>query len=72
LIPGCRTICPLIGSRSPLMIDISVDLPSPLRPIRQTRSPGSICTLTPSSTSPLPKFICTSRRLNNAIDSTSF
>ncbi len=40
--PGCRQISPASGSASPSTSFSSVDLPAPLRPIRQTRSPASI------------------------------
>ena len=37
---GCRNRVPLSGSTSPATILSNVDLPEPLRPTRQTRSPG--------------------------------
>ena len=38
--PGCTKRLPLSGSTRPAAIFSSVDLPEPLRPIRQTRSLG--------------------------------
>jgi len=38
----CRVISPRSGSSSPPISFKVVDLPAPLRPIRQTRSPASI------------------------------
>jgi len=45
---------PLSGFTSPVMTRMIVDLPVPLRPTRQTRSPGSIWRSTPSSSSGPP------------------
>src|ERR1700759_5513547 len=46
---------PLSGSTSPAAILSSVDLPEPLRPIRQTRSPGETDNSTPDSKGVPPK-----------------
>ena len=43
-------------------------MPSPLRPSRQTRSPGSICNSTWSSRRGPPKARLTFRKLNNAMN----
>src|SRR6185437_4573359 len=47
--PGCTKRLPLSGSTSPAAIFNSVDLPEPLRPIRQTRSAGDTDSSTPVS-----------------------
>ena len=47
--PALASTSPASGASSPATIRSSVDLPAPLRPIRQTRSPGSIAKLASSS-----------------------
>ena len=54
------------GVSSPLISFSRVDLPVPLRPIRQSRSPGSSCRLMPSSSGGPPKATLTLRKLINA------
>src|SRR6185312_9617895 len=53
--PGCTKRLPESGSTSPAAIFSSVDLPEPLRPIRQTRSDGDTDNSTPDSSGVPPK-----------------
>ena len=53
--PGCTKRLPLSGSTRPAAIFSSVDLPEPLRPIRQTRSPGDTDSSTPDNSGVPPK-----------------
>src|ERR1700741_873527 len=53
--PGCTKRLPLSGSTRPAAIFSSVDLPEPLRPIRQTRSDGDTLSSTPASNGAPPK-----------------
>ncbi len=48
-----NVIRPARGGVSPRMERISVDLPEPFDPSRQVMRPGSIASVTPSSTSAL-------------------
>src|SRR3981081_2892562 len=47
--PGCTKRLPLSGSTRPAAIFSSVDLPEPLRPIRQTRSSAETDSSTPDN-----------------------
>src|SRR6185312_13112051 len=47
--PGCTKRLPPSGSTRPAAIFSSVDLPEPLRPIRQTRSPDDTDNSTPDN-----------------------
>src|SRR3954467_7377016 len=47
--PGCTKRLPPSGSTVPAAIFSSVDLPGPLRPIRQTRSPDDTDSSTPDN-----------------------
>ena len=49
----CFTTAPLLGSSSPAMIRICVDLPAPLTPTRPMRSPVFTSQVTSRSTSPV-------------------
>ena len=69
LSPCWRKISPPSGSISPLISFSSVDLPVPLRPIRQSRSPASSCRLIPSSSGGPPKATLTFRKLISAMES---
>ena len=63
--PGCAPDHAAVGHDArPSTIRSSVDLPAPLRPIRQTRSPGSIWKLAPSSSGSDAKAIETSSKLS--------
>src|SRR5580704_10613074 len=53
--PGCTKRLPLSGSTRPAAIFRSVDLPEPLRPIRQTRSETDTDNSTPASNGVPPK-----------------
>src|SRR5665647_568343 len=53
--PGCTKRLPLSGSTRPAAIFSSVDLPEPLRPIRQTRSPADTDSSTPDNSGVPPK-----------------
>src|SRR6266704_2722609 len=53
--PGCTKRLPLSGSTRPAAIFSSVDLPEPLRPIRQTRSPCDTDNSTPDNSGVPPK-----------------
>src|SRR6266567_3702230 len=53
--PGCTKRLPLSGSTRPAAILSSVDLPEPLRPIRQTRSPDDTDNSTPDNSGVPPK-----------------
>src|SRR3954454_23343824 len=53
--PGCTKRLPPSGSTRPAAILSSVDLPEPLRPIRQTRSPVETDNSTPASNGVPPK-----------------
>ena len=53
--PGCTKRLPLSGSTRPAAIFSSVDLPEPLRPIRQTRSPDDTDNSTPDNSGVPPK-----------------
>src|SRR6185312_12126715 len=53
--PGCTKRLPLSGSTRPAAIFSSVDLPEPLRPIRQTRSAGDTESSTPDNSGVPPK-----------------
>src|SRR5215475_14055119 len=53
--PGCTKRLPRSGSTRPAAILSSVDLPEPLRPIRQTRSDGDTVSSTPDSSGVPPK-----------------
>src|SRR5262249_34040707 len=53
--PGCTKRLPLSGSTRPAAILSSVDLPEPLRPIRQTRSAGDTESSMPVSSGVPPK-----------------
>src|SRR5450631_4900264 len=58
--PGCTKRLPLSGSTLPAAIFKSVDLPEPLRPIRQTRSPDETDSSTPDNSGVPPKVSLTS------------
>src|SRR6266576_2223466 len=60
--PGCTKRLPLSGSTVPAAIFSSVDLPEPLRPIRQTRSDCDTDSSTPDNSGVPPKVsaICLS------------
>ena len=65
-LPGCRVMLPPSAHRLPSIIFISVDLPAPLRPSRQSRSPGSMCRRRPSSRGRAPNaraMSCRDRRV---------
>src|SRR5580698_3388665 len=53
--PGCTKRLPLSGSTRPAAIFNSVDLPEPLRPIRQTRSADETDNSTPDNNGVPPK-----------------
>src|ERR1700761_3821613 len=53
--PGCTKRLPLSGSTRPAAILSNVDLPEPLRPIRQTRSEADTDNSTPASNGVPPK-----------------
>src|SRR5215470_11561944 len=53
--PGCTKRLPPSGSMRPAAIFSSVDLPEPLRPIRQTRSDGETESSTPDRSGVPPK-----------------
>src|SRR5436309_1906453 len=53
--PGCTKRLPLSGSTSPAAIFSNVDLPEPLRPIRQTRSACDTDNSTPDNSGVPPK-----------------
>src|ERR1700676_4950196 len=53
--PGCTKRLPLSDSTRPAAIFSSVDLPEPLRPIRQTRSPVDTDSSTPDNSGVPPK-----------------
>src|ERR1700733_6576813 len=53
--PGCTKRLPLSGSTRPAAIFSSVDLPEPLRPIRQTRSACDTDSSTPDNSGVPPK-----------------
>src|SRR4051812_33073326 len=53
--PGCTKRLPPSGSTRPAAILSSVDLPEPLRPIRQTRSPCDTDNSTPDNSGVPPK-----------------
>src|ERR1035437_1571097 len=53
--PGCTRCLPLSVSTGPAAIFRSVDLPEPLRPIRQTRSPADTDSSTPDNSGVPPK-----------------
>src|SRR6266481_6135507 len=53
--PGCTKRLPLSGSTRPAAIFSSVDLPEPLRPIRQTRSACDTDNSTPDNSGVPPK-----------------
>src|ERR1700688_3557000 len=53
--PGCTKRLPLSGSTVPAAIFNSVDLPEPLRPIRQTRSAADTDSSTPDNSGVPPK-----------------
>src|ERR1700678_2047968 len=53
--PGCTKRMPLSGSTRPAAIFSSVDLPEPLRPIRQTRSAVDTDNSTPDNSGVPPK-----------------
>jgi len=53
--PGCTKRLPLSGSTRPAAILSIVDLPEPLRPIRQTRSDCDTDSSTPDSSGVPPK-----------------
>src|ERR1700704_6948699 len=53
--PGCTKRLPPSGSMIPAAILSSVDLPEPLRPIRQTRSPCDTDNSTPDNSGVPPK-----------------
>src|ERR1700710_2703343 len=53
--PGCTKRLPLSGSTRPAAIFNSVDLPEPLRPIRQTRSADDTDSSTPDNSGVPPK-----------------
>src|SRR5882757_9938862 len=53
--PGCRKRLPESGSTRPATILSSVDLPEPLRPIRQTRSDCDTDNSTPANSGVPPK-----------------
>ena len=67
---GWRQTVPESGVSSALRIFNSVDLPVPLRPIIDTRSRGSICSATPSSSGRWPKAIDTPSNETRGISST--
>jgi len=60
--PDGRKTSPVSGFISPAMTFMRVDLPAPLRPSRQTRSPGSIWKLIFSRIAGPPKWRLTSSR----------
>src|SRR5918993_374569 len=53
--PGCTKRLPPSDSTRPAAIFKSVDLPEPLRPIRQTRSPADTDSSTPDNSGVPPK-----------------
>src|SRR5437016_10868068 len=53
--PGCTKRLPLSGSTNPAAIFSSVDLPEPLRPIKQTRSAEDTDSSTPDNSGVPPK-----------------
>src|SRR6187431_3132700 len=53
--PGCTKRLPPSGSTMPAAILSNVDLPEPLRPIRQTRSPDDTDSSTPDNSGVPPK-----------------
>src|SRR3954449_3123075 len=53
--PGCTKRLPLSGSTRPAAIFNSVDLPEPLRPIKQTRSAEDTDSSTPDNSGMPPK-----------------
>src|SRR4249919_454752 len=53
--PGCTKRLPPSASTMPAAIFKSVDLPEPLRPIRQTRSPADTDNSTPDNNGVPPK-----------------
>src|SRR5258705_3906873 len=53
--PGCTKRLPLSGSTRPAAIFNSVDLPEPLRPIKQTRSADDSDSSTPDNSGVPPK-----------------
>src|SRR5260370_21544155 len=53
--PGCTKRLPLSGSTRPAAIFNSVDLPEPLRPIKQTRSAEDTDSSTPDKSGVPPK-----------------
>src|SRR5258706_475217 len=53
--PGCTKRLPLSGSTRPAAIFNSVDLPEPLRPIKQTRSAEDTDSSTPDNSGVPPK-----------------
>src|SRR6516164_4333985 len=53
--PGCAKRYPASGSTSPAAMRRRVDLPEPLRPTRQTRSPAATASSTPESRGVTPK-----------------
>src|SRR6476660_6338640 len=53
--PGCTKRLPPSDSTRPAAIFRSVDLPEPLRPIRQTRSPDDTDSSTPDNSGVPPK-----------------
>src|SRR5579859_7362063 len=53
--PGCTKRLPLSGSTRPAAILSSVDLPEPLRPIKQTRSSADTDSSTPAKSGVPPK-----------------
>src|SRR5262249_30863267 len=56
---GLRNVVPLSGSTRPAAILRSVDLPDPLRPTRQRRSPAETIRSTPSRSGVPPKVSAT-------------
>src|SRR4030081_2563954 len=58
--PGCTKRLPESGSTSPAAIFKSVDLPEPLRPIKQTRSDCDTDNSTPDNSGVPPKVSATS------------
>src|ERR1700675_1873364 len=53
--PGCTKRLPLSGWTRPGALFTSVDLPEPLRPIRQTRAPEETDSSTPDNSGVPPK-----------------
>src|ERR1700730_12956434 len=55
LAPGCAKRLPASGCTSPAAMRSKVDLPEPLRPTRQIRSPAATASAAPDSNGAAPK-----------------